>query len=231
MWKPSARSLTVLYGALALVDSTLAGSERAAAHRARRVTKPLLMPTLTASLLSDPQARSSPLRTGTVVAQLAGWGGDVALLGEGTKPFLAGAGSFAVGHTSYIVGFRRHGVPSAQLARRAAPRMVAAAWVTTGPVLAVAAARQHKALGPAVLGYSATLSTMAASATGLRDDLPADARLASAVGAGLFLLSDTVLGVRKFVLREEHPRLESAVMATYTSAQFLLSQGAARAGR
>ena len=43
------------------------------------------------------------------------------------------------------------------------------------------------------------------------------------------MLSDTMLGVRKPALPDPAPALESAVMATYTTAQFLLSEGAARA--
>ena len=43
------------------------------------------------------------------------------------------------------------------------------------------------------------------------------------------MLSDTLLGIRKFVLADPPPGLDTAVMATYTTAQFLLSEGAARA--
>ena len=50
-------------------------------------------------------------------------------------------------------------------------------------------------------------------------------------GALLFMLSDSVLGTRKFLLKNAPARVESVVMATYTAAQFLLSEGAARAGR
>jgi uncharacterized membrane protein YhhN len=220
-----------VYAGLAVVDSLLAGSGRPAAHRTRYATKPLLMPTLVASLVTDRAARRSPLRTSTVVAQLAGWGGDLALLRHGTKPFVVGAGSFAVGHAAYITGFRRHGRRRAELVQSTSARTVAAAWLTSGPVLAVAAGRKERALGPAVLGYATILAAMAATATGLRSDVPPAARRSTVAGAGLFLVSDTMLGVRKFVLRTETPRLEFAVMATYTAGQYLLARGAARAGR
>ena len=51
----------------------------------------------------------------------------------------------------------------------------------------------------------------------------------TAAGAVLFMVSDTLLGFRKFVLTDAPPALETGVMATYTAAQFLLSEGAARA--
>ena len=44
-------------------------------------------------------------------------------------------------------------------------------------------------------------------------------------GPSLFLLSDSLLGVQKFLRREPSPALESAVMATYTAGQWLISDG------
>ena len=56
---------------------------------------------------------------------------------------------------------------------------------------------------------------------------PAARRLVAA-GALTFLASDSILGLRKFVLPDPDPRLEGAVMATYTTAQLLISEGAGR---
>ena len=42
------------------------------------------------------------------------------------------------------------------------------------------------------------------------------------------MLSDTMLGIRTFVLGGRGHALESAVMATYTSAQWFISQGVNR---
>jgi len=119
--------LKLAYVGLAAVDTWLSGIADKKAHYARFVTKPLLMPTLTASLVTNPKAADSPLRTSTVAAQLGGWGGDVALLGEGTKPFLVGAGSFGLGHVAYLTGFvRQHGHSGIRDA--AGPRAVAGSW-------------------------------------------------------------------------------------------------------
>jgi uncharacterized membrane protein YhhN len=223
------RRLKLGYVGLAVVDSLLAGSPRPGARRIRRVTKPMLVPTLAAALLTDQDARRSPLRSTTLVAQAAGWGGDVALLGKGTGSFLAGAGSFALGHVAYIAGFRRNGRSRAAVLAAPAPRAIGATWLASGPLLALAASRTQKALGPAVLGYSAVLATMAATSTQLDPAVPEDARRATAAGGALFLISDTLLGLREFVLRSDTPAVESAVMATYTAAQLLLAEGAGRA--
>jgi uncharacterized membrane protein YhhN len=219
--------LKLAYAGLAIADTWLAGSTKPSAHRARVLTKPLLMPTLMASLATDPRATGSPLRTTTLVAQAGGWGGDIALMGRGTKPFAIGSGSFAAGHAAYIAGFLRNrgAVP------QPGPKAVAALWALTSPAMVIGAARQDSVLGSAIAGYSAMLAGTVAAATQLDKSLPPSARRASLLGAGLFMLSDSVLGTRKFLLRNAPARVESVVMATYTAAQFLLSEGAARAGR
>ena len=217
--------LKLAYAGLALYDAWLAGSSRPLAHKVRFVTKPLLMPTLMASLATDPRAADSPLRTSTLVAQAAGWGGDVSLLGDGPGSFAAGSGSFAVGHAAYISGFVRH----RSRTPRPGPKAVAALWALTAPPMVLGAARHKAALGPIIGGYSAMLAGTVAAATQLDPALPASARRLSLAGAALFMLSDSVLGTRKFLLRNAPARTESVVMGTYTAAQLLLSEGAARA--
>jgi uncharacterized membrane protein YhhN len=219
--------LKLAYAGLAIADTWLAGSANPRAHQARVLTKPLLMPTLMASLVTDPKAVDSPLRASTVVAQAGGWGGDLALMGHGTKPFAIGSGSFAVGHAAYISGFLRNRGTTAQ----PGPKAVAALWAATAPGMVFGAYRQEKVLAPAIAGYSGMLAGTVAAATQLDPALPKSARRMTLAGAGLFMLSDSVLGTRKFLLKNAPARVESVVMATYTAAQFLLSEGAARAGR
>lgn len=226
--------LTLAYAALAALDTALAGSRRPGAHRARHVTKPLLMPVLAASLATDERATGSPLRATTLAAQACGWAGDVWLLREDPRSFAAGASSFGVGHLAYLRGLRAQRDRSTTLPSRPTTRAIAGTWALSAPVVAAAAARRDRRLGAVVLGYSGLLSTLAASAQHLDPALPARARVLTAAGASLFLASDAVLGARTFVLPEllgttPHPRVESAVMATYTAAQLLLARGAAAA--
>lgn len=219
--------LKLAFTGIAAADALLAGSAKPRAHKARVLTKPLLMPTLMASLATDERAAASPLRTSTLVAQAAGWGGDVALIGDSPKNFALGSGSFAIGHAAYISGFARH--------RSATPRPGAKAvgllWGASAPGMVFGATRQQRSLGPIIAGYSAMLAGTVASATQLGDDIPAPARRSSILGAGLFMLSDSLLGTRKFLLKNPPALMETAVMATYTAGQFFLSEGAARAGR
>ncbi len=216
------------YVVLAATDTWLSGRPARMAHRARFVTKPLLMPVLAASLATNERAADSPLRTSTLIAQAGGWGGDVALLGGGTKPFLTGVGSFGVGHAAYVAGFLRKRDHSS-VREDNSVRVIAGTWALTAPVMAVLAGRQKRELGGPVLGYATLLATMAALAWHPDPAVPASARRLTAAGAALFMVSDSLLGFRKFAMTDPPPALETAVMTTYTAAQFLLSEGAARA--
>lgn len=219
--------LKLVYAGLAAADTWLAGSSHRRAHHARYLTKPLLMPTLMGSLVTDPRAAGSPLRTSTLIAQAGGWGGDLALMREGSTSFVVGSGSFAAGHAAYITGFLRARNGTA----RSGPKAVSGLWAVTAPAMVAGATRQRAMLGPTVAGYSAMLAGTVAAATQLDAALPRSARAATILGAGLFMASDSVLGTRKFLLKSPPRRLESLVMATYTCAQLLLSEGAARATR
>ena len=223
--------LKLAYAALAATDTVLAGSGRPWAHRVRYVTKPLLLPALGSALATDENATGSKLRTSTLAAQVGGWGGDVLLLGEGEKAFAAGAASFGVGHLAYLSGFWRMRDRRTPLFKTRKARAIAGVWATSGPVVAAVAARKDRRLGATLLGYSALLASVAAASSHLDPELPRDARLLTAAGGALFLTSDAILGSRTFLLPNPPDRLESAVMATYTGAQFLLTEGAARAGR
>ena len=71
---------------------------------------------------------------------------------------------------------------------------------------------------------------MAAASTQVGPSVGAAARRSTMAGAGLFLLSDAIIGLRELLLTDPPQRLESAVMLTYAAAQLLLAEGAARAG-
>ena len=225
----SRRGWTMSYVALAAADTWLSGSA-ASAHRWRNVTKPSLMPSLSASLVTALGTHSSPLRKSTLVAQGFGWAGDVALLRNGDTAFLVGAGSFAVGHLAYITGFHRLRRPWTGLGDEKAPILVAALWAVSAPVVATAAAARQPSLGVAVATYSALLATTLVSATRLSDDLPPEVRRLAVGGAALFLVSDTILGARLFLLEDPPAFMERLVMASYAVAQLLLSEAATRTG-
>ena len=192
-----------LYAALAAADTVLAATGR---DRARRVTKPLLMPVLAVD-------RDRPTRQ----ALALGGVGDVALLGSAQAAFTAGLGAFLLGHVAWVRALR--GRPGGGLVRRR-PVLVL-------PYAAVLAAfngclwpRTGRDRVP-VLVYSAALTATALAAldTG-------DAR--TAAGGALFLGSDALLALERFA--DLHlPAHEGLVMASYTTAQALLAAGGSTA--
>lgn len=216
---------SLLYAAAAAADTWLAGHRDPRVRRWRRVTKPALTPLLAWRLHRAPP---SPLRTPTLLALAAGGAGDVALLRDGQRAFLAGLTSFAVGHAAYVVGWRRLSADTAMTAAPG-PRAAAAAGLLLGPALAGAAARREPVLGVPVAAYAVLLAGTAAVATHLDDDVSPDVRWRLAVGAWTFLASDTLLGLRSFVMEEPPAWAERGVMATYATAQWLLSEAARRA--
>jgi len=211
------------------LDVWLAGSAKAGAHRARWVTKPMLMPLLAAALLNHRGIEDSPMRKSTLLAEAAGWVGDVILLNEGTVAFAAGAGAFGVGHVAYISGLRANRRIDRPLRCAPSARVAMGLALGAGPVMAVGAAREDPALSPAVAVYVGLLSTLFACAGNLRADLPVRTRRLTSLGAAAFVASDSLLATRQFWWRNAPARVESVVMITYLLAQLLLSEGAAAA--
>jgi uncharacterized membrane protein YhhN len=211
------------------LDVWLAGSARAGAHGARRLTKPTLMPLLATALLTRPGIENSPMRDSTLLAEAAGWVGDMILLNDGTVAFAAGAGAFGIGHGAYIWGLRANRRIERPLKHAPSGRVAMALALGAGPLMAVGAAREDPALSPAVAAYVGLISTMFACAGNLRTDLPTRTRRLTGIGAAAFVASDSLLATRQFWWRGAPARVESVVMITYLLAQLLLSEGAAAA--
>lgn len=141
--------------------------------------------------------------------------GDVLLLGDSESRFLGGLGAFLLGHIAYAVLFVHLGLTS--------PWWGVVALVAVGCILPLAvrivrgAAHGGVALGGAVTAYIAVISAMAAlgAATG---------NLWLALGALVFVASDTILGFNRFV--RALPWGPVGVMVTYLLAQGLLVHGA-----
>ena len=203
---PTLRTTTKLklgYLGIAALDTWLSGKAHPMAHRARFLTKPLLMPTLAASLATNPKAADSPLRTSTLVGPGGGWGGDVALLGVGHQavPGRARARSRS--------GTRRTS-PGSSAARNHEPlteplevRVIAGSWLVSAPALALLARRQQpRARRPGVRLRDDPRGDGDRRAPPRRGGAAVSARRLTMAGASLFMVSDTLLGIRMFALKD-----------------------------
>ncbi|MFI2781980.1 lysoplasmalogenase [Streptomyces sp. ALB3] len=198
----SPRFVRPLLAAFLAVSALHLAGLLAGAEAAHLVTKPLLMPLLAAYAL----ARNGPRLL--VAALLCGWGGDVLLMPGADAAFLAGMGSFAVGHVCYLWLFGRARVsPPAGLAYAALLVVfVGLLWPGLPAGLRIP-----------LTGYSLLLTAMAWRAGAL-------GRYA-ALGGALFLLSDALIATGI----ADWPQLPAHgfwIMLTYLAAQFLLTWGA-----
>lgn len=231
-------SSTVTFLVLAAVTAPvnwLAATDQVVRRRADRlaaVSKVLFMSWLIAAAIAEynPWTGATPtstIRIGAVALLLGlicGLVGDVALLGESDSRFMVGLASFLVGHVAYIVCFLHFPAPAAT--SRHAGLLSPPSWWWLSLLLVVGlspaalgiirgAWRNHSpVIGVAVLVYVLTITLMVVSAfrTGWA---------VAAVGAALFALSDTVLGINRFArpFRWAPP----LVMATYQAGQFLIT--------
>ena len=197
-----------------------------AVWRRRHRLEYLLKPVTLAVLIAAAATAELPDTKVWVVAALAfGLVGDIALMFSSDHPgppdpqFLVGLGSFLLGHVCYLVAFTRYGVHPVPLIAGAAVVATAAA-LTVPQVLSGARRTGGTPLLAIVAGYAGLLAAMAVLGVGT-------AAPATAIGALLFLASDSALAWERFVRPLSHGPL--LVIVSYHLAQTLILVGLVRA--
>ncbi|HWS78917.1 MAG TPA: lysoplasmalogenase [Thermomonas sp.] len=154
-------------------------------------------------------------RRGIVTGLLFGLVGDVLLMLDGEIAFMAGLGSFLLGHLAYLHAYRQR-----------AP-LFAAAWpfaayaLLAGVVLAwLWPALPHDLRVP-VLVYVAVLAAMAAQAAAVWWRRRDAATACAAIGGACFLASDAILAVDRFAL--PFVAAPALLLALYWLAQALIA--------
>jgi uncharacterized membrane protein YhhN len=211
--------LMAVAGAAALVDWTaVARSDTALGY----VAKPTVLVALTAACAVLPDGRTDLVDrkwwfVGALVFCLAG---DVVLMLPGNL-FVPGLAAFLAAHGLYIVGFLQPpsppGVPPFAFSATglAVAAGVAAAYAAVPATLIFGALRRdgHRSLRVPVAIYLVTILSMAVMAANV--GVPA-----ALVGAVLFVVSDTLLALHRFVRPIRHG--DVAVHITYHLTQGLL---------
>lgn len=173
------------------------------------ITKPLLMPVLAVYLIAAGARRretSTPMLVGLGFAAVA----DTALLIDDTLAFLIGMGFFLVMQVAFITAFCKLG------AFRRVKIWTLAVYLVVYLGYIVVMVPRFGDLAVPILVYSLALTSMAVLASGMRN-------LRVAVGGGLFLLSDLMIGLG--VGNVDFASRNIAVMETYVAAQFLIVTG------
>ncbi|HEX2174287.1 MAG TPA: lysoplasmalogenase [Nocardioidaceae bacterium] len=218
--------MPVPYVVVSAADLALTAFGSGRARRLRWLTKPLLMPTLAWWMRTHRRHSYGTMMRRTQAALGLSAVGDVALLRDDDAGFLRGLGAFLAAHVAYVSAFsaRRRPWGSPGTARRVAP--VVAVWATAVPALAARAGR----LRVPVALYGTAIALMQVTALMLDDRMPARGRTRVALGAACFMLSDALIGARRFLLPARYGRAaDVGVMATYVTAQWLIADGVVRA--
>ncbi len=189
------------------------------AVRARRrewVLKPLVLVLLivTAWSLGAPDSAAGCWLLAALGLSLLG---DIALLSGSDPRFLVGLGSFLVAHLALVAAFTRLGMPRADLGLVGLALVLVLVAVVGRRVVRAARAEGGAALAAAVAAYMTVIGAMVVSAW-------ATGHLLVALGATVFMVSDAVLAVDRFVTTRRFGSL--AVMVTYHLGQVLIVLGA-----
>lgn len=202
--------LLVLAAAAAAAD-WVAVSRRPGARPLEYVAKPLTLALLIGVAVAiDPSDDAQ--RAWFVVALVLCLAGDVFLMLP-TEQFVAGLGSFLLGHVAYVVGFTLEAGFSAFGLVLGVLVVVVAGFILGRRVLtAVRRGSEPELVGP-VVAYIAVISAMVACAIGSGDPV-------AVAGAVLFYGSDLTIALTRF----EQPRRRGplTIMVTYHLAQALL---------
>lgn len=154
-------------------------------------------------------------RRAIVAGLLLGLAGDVLLMLDGETAFMAGLGSFLLGHLAYLHGYRQR-----------AP-LFAAAWpfvlyaLLAGVVLAWLWPSLPPGLRLPVLAYVAVLAAMAAQAAAVWWRRRDAATACAAIGGACFLGSDAILAIDRFAL--PFVAAQALLLALYWTAQALIA--------
>jgi uncharacterized membrane protein YhhN len=189
-------------------------------HDGAAVTKPLLMPALLLGfLLSLPLLGSPTKRRIAILAGLAiafSWIGDVSLGMPGGLGFLFGLGFFFLAHVAYLALFI-NAISLRRLPRRnwIVVALVALAW--WAGFVTILAPHAGALLVPIAL-YGAVLGGVAVTAVACNRWVM--------VGALLFLISDSLLGLHLFLPGFHFWQVDFTIMVFYISGQGLIAWGA-----
>lgn len=211
---PLALSLSIAASAAVTI-----GAEHLQARRAVYLFKPLTTILILALAATAPQPVSRGYQALVCAGLLFSLAGDVFLMLPRDR-FVAGLASFLVAHLFYVAAF------APRPPTLAAP-LVLALLVAYGIVLLRALWPRLGSLRAPVTLYAAALLVMAWQAAEHSSVLGTAPALLAAIGAGLFVVSDSALAWQRF--RQRHAYGQAVVLGTYFAAQWLIASSVSTA--
>jgi uncharacterized membrane protein YhhN len=184
-------------------------------HRTETWAKPLVLSSLlvVAVVLGATEAAAG---IWLLVALVFGLLGDVALLSDSLPRFRAGVAAFLVGHLAYLGCFASLGLTMMPAWSWAGLVVLAVALIATRGVIPASHRLAGRSLSVPVAVYSLVIGAMLVCAWFTGEPL-------IALGATVFVASDAILSVDRFVRPIPHARL--TLMVTYHVGQALIVAG------
>ncbi len=216
--KSAALSLFVLVSLGELVSTLIT------APLLHTLCKPLLLVTLLVYYVAVNRSIRQPVSMVVILALIFSWGGDVLLMFEGELYFIFGLVSFLIAHVCYIFSFRQFRAEDDTQALHGLQKVrFGFPVILYGTGLVVILYPHLGNLSMPVLVYALVLTVMVLNALFRYQRTTTASFTLVFGGAILFMISDSVLAVNKFV--EPIPMGGFWVMSTYVSAQFLIVSG------
>lgn len=191
------------------------------------IAKPLLMPILAVVFYQYTRHSFNSLHKKILIALFFSWMGDVFLMFvfKNELFFLAGLGSFLVAHIIYIIAFRE-----IQLKENTA--ILPQKWWILLPLIAyfILLVSSFFSLVPMdmkvpVAVYSLTIAVMVVMAINRYGRVNDKSFSMVLAGALLFMFSDSIIAVNKFLFQDQMPYAGVAIMLLYCVGQFYIVKG------
>ncbi len=178
------------------------------------------MPLLVLVFIMAAKKKNGKLFYFILAALFLSWCGDVLL--QAKNMFLPGLLSFLLAHACYIIYFRQAG-KNKKGYLQLKPLLIILVLLYIVLLLVLLFPYLDELKIPVII-YSMTIGAMLLMAINTKQQLNNRAPVFFITGALLFVLSDSLLAVNLFVLK--NGVLSLGVMATYTTAQYLIVKGA-----
>jgi uncharacterized membrane protein YhhN len=186
-------------------------------RKIRFITKPVSVALIIAVFLTQIDSLAWPVWI-FLLGLVLGLCGDILLMLPKDIWFLAGLGSFLLGHVAYIIGFFSRGIVDPWWAAiMLLIPVVGIIILALRPIMKVT----EKEMKASVLAYGIVIGTMLWSAIALffKSAWNPTAAILAVTGASLFVTSDTMLAVWKFMKKNT----EFWPMVTYHLAQMAIA--------
>ena len=201
-------------------------------HTLRYITKPLLMVILVFFYARSIIGAVNSFHKLMIAAFVFSWVGDVALMFVGFNPnfFLAGLGAFLITHILYAIAFAKVSLPEKQgiLPQKVwviIPLLIYMVALLSILIPAITATPETKPFLIPVLVYSTAIGTMIVFSINRYKRVNDQSFALVFAGALMFMVSDSIIAIGKFLLHDSVMLAGLAIMVLYVGGQYLIAKG------